>query len=51
MRKPATFTFSEELLDRLDKYSKRTMIPKARLLERAITDYLDRAEQEEQKEG
>lgn len=46
MKKKTSFTLDEVLLERLDKISKETMIPKARIVETAIEEVLKRLEQE-----
>ena len=43
-RKQATYTLDEELIERLRTYSEETMIPQVRVVERAITEYLDKNE-------
>ena len=45
-RKRVTYTFDEDLIKRIDKYSEKTMIPKSRVVEQAIVEYLDRTDQE-----
>lgn len=37
-----TFKLRQEILDRLDKYSEETMIPKTAVVERALEEYLDK---------
>ena len=45
-RKRVTYTFDEDLIKRIDKYSDETMIPKSRVVEQAIIEYLDKIDQE-----
>lgn len=40
MKKRATFTLEEELIERLKKTSEETMIPQAKLVEKAIEEVL-----------
>lgn len=40
MRKGVTFTLPEELVEKLKKVSKETMIPQAKLVEKALEDML-----------
>lgn len=42
--KITSFSLDVNILDRLDKYSKKTYIPKTRIIEVAVTEYLDRME-------
>lgn len=41
-RKQVTYTLDEELIERLRNYSDETMIPQARIVERAIIEYLNK---------
>lgn len=45
-RKQTCFTLDESLINRLEEYSKKSMVPKARVVDRALKDYLDRKEKE-----
>lgn len=45
-RKRVTYTFDEDLIERIDKYSDETMIPKSRVVEQAVIEYLDKMDQE-----
>ena len=36
-----SFSLNKDVLARLNAYSKETMIPKTKVLEKAITDFLD----------
>ena len=38
---PVAFRFEEDLLHDLSKYSEQSMIPKTRIVETAIREYLD----------
>lgn len=38
--KKENFTIPEEILKRLNSYSKETMIPKSRLISKLLTDFL-----------
>jgi len=40
MKKRATYTFDEELIERLKATSEKTMIPQSRIVEQAIKEYL-----------
>ena len=37
-----SFSMNKEVLARLNAYSEQTMIPKTKVVEKAITDYLDK---------
>ena len=37
-----SFSMNKEVLARLNTYSEQSMIPKTKVVEKAITDYLDR---------
>ena len=37
-----TFKLRQEILDKLDRYSEETMIPKTAVVERALEEYLDK---------
>ncbi len=41
MRKRITFTLPEELIDDLRRFSEESMIPQAKLVEKAIQDLLN----------
>ena len=41
-----SFSMNKDVLARLNAYSEATMIPKTRILERALTEYLDKQEQQ-----
>lgn len=43
-RKQACFTIDEAVLDRLKQYSKKTLAPKARVVQEAIIEFLDKRE-------
>jgi len=43
-RKVVNFSIDIELLERLDKYSKQTGIPKTRVYDFALKEYLDKME-------
>ena len=45
-RKRVTYTFDEDLIKRIDKYSEKSMIPESRVVEQAIIEYLDKIDQE-----
>lgn len=38
------FYAKKDLIDRLDEYSERTMIPKTAILEKALEEFLDKRE-------
>lgn len=40
MKKRITFTFDEELIEKLKEVSEQTMIPQSRLVERAIKEVI-----------
>lgn len=42
--KYVNFYARKDLMDRLEEYSEKTMIPKTALLEKALEDYLERVE-------
>ena len=42
MRKSITFTLPEELIDKLKEVSKETMIPQAKLVEKALEEMLSK---------
>lgn len=42
--KLVNFSLHHEIIDRLEKYSKASMIPKTRIVERALYEYLDKME-------
>jgi predicted DNA-binding protein len=44
MKKRATFTLEEELLEKLKKVSEETMIPQAKLVEKAIEEIIKQYE-------
>lgn len=44
MKKRVTFTFDEELIERLKEVSEQTMIPQSRLVEQAIKEVLTKME-------
>lgn len=44
MKKKITFTFDEELIERLKATSEQTMIPQSRIVEQAIKEKLDEME-------
>ena len=44
MKKRITFTFDESTIDRLKKASDESMIPQARIVEKAILTELDKME-------
>lgn len=46
MKKRITFTFEEDLIERLKRVSKKTMIPQSRLVETTLKEILDRYEKE-----
>jgi len=46
VRNHAAFTLDPEVIKRLADVSQSTMIPRSRLVERAITEYLDRRTQQ-----
>jgi len=41
MKKPVTFTLEESIVDKLREISKETMIPQARLVEKAISEIIE----------
>lgn len=43
MKKRVTFTLEETTIELLKKESKKTMIPQARLVEKAILEYLKKS--------
>ena len=43
-KKRVTYTLDEELVKRLRNYSDKSMIPQAKLVNEAITEYLDKME-------
>lgn len=47
MKKRITFTLEQELIDRLKKVSKETMIPQARLIEKSLNHMLNQYEKEQ----
>lgn len=40
--KASTYSLDVEVLRKLEEYSKETMIPKTRIIERAIIEYVDK---------
>jgi metal-responsive CopG/Arc/MetJ family transcriptional regulator len=44
MKKRVTFTLEEELIEQLKKVSEATMIPQAKLIEKALTEVLKQYE-------
>lgn len=40
--KASTYSLDVEVLKKLEEYSKETMIPKTRIIERAIIEYIDK---------
>ena len=44
MKIRVTYTLDEELVERLRNYSDKSMIPQAKLVNEAITEYLDKME-------
>lgn len=47
MRKNATFSLEEELIERLKKLSEETMIPQSRIVESAIAERVEQMESTE----
>lgn len=45
LKKVVAFSVSEEILNKLEKLAEGTMIPKSRLVERAIIDFLEEYEE------
>lgn len=45
--KYVNFYARKDLMDRLEEYSEKTMIPKTALLEKALEDYLERVDHDE----
>lgn len=41
---PTCFSLNKEVLARLNAYAEKTMIPKTKVVEKAITDYIDMTE-------
>lgn len=41
MKKKITFTFEPELIEKLQKVSKETMIPQAKIVEKAVEEKLN----------
>ena len=41
MKKRITFTFEPELIEKLQKVSKKTMIPQAKIVEKAVEEKLN----------
>ena len=46
MKKRITFTFEPELIERLQKISKLTMIPQAKIVEKAVEEKLNELSKE-----
>ena len=46
MKKLVSFRFEEELVERLKKLSETTYIPQTKLVELAITEFIERKEKE-----
>ena len=42
MKKRVTFTFDEELIEKLKEVSERTMIPQSRLVEQAVKEVIEK---------
>lgn len=42
MKKRITFTIDKETIDDLKKLSEKTMIPQARIVDKAIKEYIER---------
>ena len=42
MKKPVTFTLEESTIELLRETSRQTMIPQARIVERAILEYIEK---------
>lgn len=43
--KVTSFSLDVKVLDRMDNYSRKTFVPKTRIIEQAVTEYLDRMEE------
>ncbi len=41
---PTCFSLNKEVLARLNAYAEKTMIPKTKVVEKAITEYINMAE-------
>ena len=46
MKKRITFTFEPELIEKLQKVSKETMIPQAKIVEKAVEEKLNELSKE-----
>ena len=42
-----SFSLNTEILARLDEYSEKSMVPKTKIVEKAITEYLDKQDRTE----
>lgn len=47
VKKRVTYTLDDKLIKRLQEYSEKTMIPQAKVVNEAITQYLDKMESTE----
>lgn len=47
MKIRVTYTLDEELVERLRNYSDKSMIPQSKIVNEAITEYLDKVESTE----
>lgn len=46
MQKRVTFTLDERLIERLRKVSKETMVPQSKLVEKSLTEVLNKYEKQ-----
>ena len=46
--KASTYSLDVEVLRKLEEYSKETMIPKTRIIEQAIIEYIDKRKNNKQ---
>ena len=42
--KTTSFSLDVKVLNRMNEYSKKTFVPKTKIIEQAVTEYLDRME-------
>ena len=42
--KTTSFSLDVKVLDRMNEYSKKTFVPKTKIIEQAVTEYLDKME-------
>ena len=42
--KIVSFSLDEKIVDRMNKYSKKTFVPKTKIVEQAVNEYLNKME-------